>query len=115
MNKPNQNQVPIGVEVGDVMSTCWGYGMTNREFFQVTRIAGKRMIEVRRIASKVVETTGYLAGKVLPVKDEFVHDTILGTDQPVRRACKNGWVRIDEVRRAQKCDPEKTAYFNHCD
>jgi hypothetical protein len=86
-----------GLEVGDVLKTCWGYEQTNVEWFQVTALIGKRMVELREIAADA-EETGWLRGNTVPMVDSF-------KGEPIRRNATNGAVRIDDVRHAWKVEP----------
>lgn len=42
-----------GLEVGDVVSTCWGYDQTNVEYYKVTKLIGKTMVEIVEIGQQV--------------------------------------------------------------
>ncbi|TCM37738.1 hypothetical protein [Novosphingobium sp. ST904] len=81
-----------GLVVGDVLSTCWGYEQTNREWFEVTALIGKTMVEVREIAREI-EETDWQQGKTVPLVGKYI-------GEPLRRAAKGGRVRIDNVRLA---------------
>lgn len=81
-----------GVEVGDVLKTCWGYEQTNIEWFQITRLIGQSMVEIREIACDASETQ-WLQGKTVPLVDQF-------TGEPLRRVARDGAVKIDDVRTA---------------
>jgi len=59
------------LKVGDILSASWGYEQTNIEFYQVTRIVGKRMIEIRELAQDKYED-GFLQGTTSPVPDRFI-------------------------------------------
>jgi len=39
--------------VGDILYSAWGYDQTNVDFYEVTRLAGAKQIEIREIAQKV--------------------------------------------------------------
>jgi len=60
------------LKVGDVLSTSWGYDQTNVEFFQVTKLIGKAMVEVREIAQNS-EETGFMCGQCVPVYGKFLN------------------------------------------
>jgi len=59
------------LQVGDVLSTCWGYDQTNVEFFQVVRLIGASMVAVRELARET-EETGFMSGKCVPVLGKFI-------------------------------------------
>lgn len=88
----NRKNAARGLEIGDVVYTSWGYDQTNTEFFQVTDLIGKRMVELREIASSY-EATGYMQGNREAVKDEFIGD-------PIKRQARNGAVKICDTRSA---------------
>lgn len=59
------------LQVGSVLSTCWGYDQTNIEYFEVTKLIGNSMVEVREIAQESEETS-YMSGKCVPVPGNYV-------------------------------------------
>ncbi len=61
---------PHNMEVGHILEYSWGYEQTNIDFFQVVRTTPKG-VYIRPIASKHVDSTGYLQGKVVPDVDAF--------------------------------------------
>jgi hypothetical protein len=63
--------------VGDVLYNSWGYDQTNVDFFQVTAVIGKRMVEVRQLASQAAGT-GRDSGQCVPKPDQF-------TGEPMRK------------------------------
>jgi len=58
------------LKVGDILSGSWGYDQTNVTFAQVTKLVGSKMVEVRRINSKVVGDKGQEL-LVVPAKDSW--------------------------------------------
>lgn len=69
--------------VGDVLATCWGYEQTNVEYYQVTQLIGKCMVEIREIG-RMVEQTAWLQGDCVPAKDQFKGEPMR------RRVCEDG-------------------------
>ena len=59
------------LKVGDVLSTCWGYDQTNREFYQVVSLFGKSGVIVREIGTDGFETS-WAQGKKSPMVDNFI-------------------------------------------
>ncbi|MDE2022268.1 MAG: hypothetical protein KGI71_05160 [Patescibacteria group bacterium] len=59
------------LKVGDILKTNWGYDQTNIEYFQVTKLIGHSMVEVREIAQET-QDTGYLQGKCVPAPSHFI-------------------------------------------
>ena len=61
------------VKVGDIFVNSWGYDQTNIDYFQVTSKT-KKGIKIRAINSEVTET-GFMCGKSIPKKNNFVKDS----------------------------------------
>lgn len=57
-------------KVGDVFKCSWGYDQTNIDYYQVTRLIGKHMVEVREICSQS-DLTGFLQGECVPMPGNF--------------------------------------------
>lgn len=64
---------PHSLEVGHVFVASWGYDQTNVDYYQVVRIVGPRMVEVRKIRSRMVESGGEasMSGRAVPEIDDF--------------------------------------------
>jgi len=60
----------MGVEVGDIFVSSWGYDQTNVDFYQVTRLTAQS-VEVRAIASELVSGDGW-SGTVVAVPNAFL-------------------------------------------
>ncbi len=56
--------------VGDILSTCWGYEQTNREFYQVVAVSGMH-VTVREVAQARVSDF-HDQGRCAPQSDLFV-------------------------------------------
>ena len=83
-----------GLVVGDILSTCWGYDQTNREFFEVIGMIGSSMVELQEVG-QVSVATGFDSGKCVPQSGNF-------KGAPIRRKAVRGMVTIDDVRIATK-------------
>lgn len=62
-NKPNE------LKVGDILYSSWGYDQTNIDFFKVTKILGKRKIEIVEVGSKLTPSghcsmSGYVTADI---------------------------------------------------
>ncbi|RMC62509.1 hypothetical protein [Sinorhizobium meliloti] len=93
----DERKKPHGFEVGHILYASWGYEQTNIDFYQVTKIIGRHMVEVREV-SQIAADTGnepWMTGKVVPKLDAF-------TSEPMRRRVngRSKSVRIDKVRTA---------------
>lgn len=90
-----------GLDVGDVLSAIWGYDQTNYDYYEVTKLVGEKMVEVRKISQEIINTE-YMQGKCIPCAGEYI-------SEPMKRIAKNGGVKIDDVRYASKCDYTEVA------
>lgn len=91
--REERKAAPLGLAVGDIVNTCWGYDQTNREFFEVIEARGK-MVTLREVAQVSIRT-GHDYGRAVPQSGKFI-------GEPIRRRAHNGQVRIDDVRHASK-------------
>jgi hypothetical protein len=65
------NEKRIKLEVGHILHTNWGYDQTNVEFYQVTKLIGRAMVEIREIG-QCVDQTGFMTGNSTPKLDSFI-------------------------------------------
>jgi len=61
---------PHNLKVGDVLHGSWGYDQTNVEFWEVTKLIGKRMVEIRENVCESIET-GFMSGNAVPLAGKF--------------------------------------------
>jgi hypothetical protein len=93
---------PHSLNVGDVMSCSWGYDQTNVDYFEVTRLVGKRSVELRKIAC-MSEDTEFMQGVSAPAKGHYI-------DEPmIKRVDERNAVRIYRFASAYKLEPKKIA------
>ncbi|WP_297339182.1 hypothetical protein [Pseudophaeobacter sp.] len=61
------------VKVGDIFVSSWGYGQTNVDYYEVTNLIGKTMVEVRPISTTRVdgEENGWMSGASVPKAGAF--------------------------------------------
>jgi hypothetical protein len=59
------------LKVGDVLRTSWGYDQTNVEFFEVVKLIGRSMVEVRELEQER-EATGWEQGRCVPVPGKYL-------------------------------------------
>tara|TARA_R110000772_G_scaffold42318_2_gene98335 strand:- start:1703 stop:2362 length:660 start_codon:yes stop_codon:yes gene_type:complete len=76
-----------GLEVGDMLSAVWGYDQTNYNYYQVTKLVGNKMVEVREVA-QMIESTEYMQGNCVPVSGDYI-------GEPKKRVANNGGVKIN--------------------
>ena len=79
------------LQVGDILSTCWGYEQTNVEFYQVISKTGA-FCEVREIAKRSHDTA-YMQSEVSPKQNEFI-------GEPIRKKILDGYIMITSYIRA---------------
>jgi hypothetical protein len=83
--------------VGDILDASWGYDQTNVNFYEVTKILGSQMIELREIAQKEVKSDSG-ADYVIAVPGKYI-------SPPLRKRVSLGHgVRIDSSIYASKWD-----------
>lgn len=64
------------MNVGDVLSTSWGYEQTNVEFYQVIERNKKTGITIQEISSKKIDDTSWCSANVKPIKDSFIGEPL---------------------------------------
>jgi hypothetical protein len=103
-DKVQRNTFKHELKVGDIMVSSWGYEQTNVDFYQVTKTTLKS-VWVREISKlKGVEGDSSMAGKVMPIKDDF--------KGPEKRFLVNEYgIRIESYASAKKWDG-KPQYFS---
>jgi hypothetical protein len=57
-------------KVGDVVNTCWGYEQTNREYYEVIAVKGKK-VTIREIATKDHALTS-MSENVVPLVGQYI-------------------------------------------
>ena len=67
---PGSAAAKAGLKVGDVLSGSWGYDQTNVEFWEVTKLVGKRMVEIRELCCESIET-GFMSGNAVPLPGQY--------------------------------------------
>lgn len=78
-----------GLDLGDVLLCSWGYDQTNIDYFEVTKLIGNTMVEIRELAAESVETAS-MQGESVPLPGKYLDKT------PLRRIAKAGRVKIFE-------------------
>lgn len=89
------------LKYGDILRCSWGYDQTNVDFYQVTDLIGKTMVEIRPIAGDY-EETGFMSGTTTAIKGHF-------TGGPMRKRVSEGnSVRIASYASAYPHDGKPT-------
>ncbi len=90
-----EQKTPHDFKCGDVLCSIWGWEQTNVNFYQVVKIVGQRMIELRAIASRSENGTCWATGTATPAIGSF-------TGEPFRRLVTRGSVKIESYRSASR-------------
>lgn len=88
--------------LGDVLRASWGYDQTNIDYYEVTKVVGKRMVEIREIAQEREDSQQWATGKCVPVPGKYI-------SQPMRKAARENGVRIASYAWANKVAPKIVA------
>lgn len=86
------------LEKGDVLRASWGYEQTNVDYFLITGLIGKTMVEVVEIGAEIIET-GSMTGNCIPDLNNII-------SEPMRRKATNSSVKINESVYASKMEPK---------
>lgn len=91
------------LKAGDVLCCSWGYDQTNIDYYEVTRLIGARMVEIRAIGAESVES-GNMTGECVPRPGHYI-------GEPMRKAvCDDGQsVRIASYAWAHKIEAREVA------
>jgi hypothetical protein len=89
------------VVVGSILKACWGYDQTTIDFFKVTALIGKTMVEVVEIGATQSESGG-MNGLCVPDPEKII-------GKPMRRKCDGDKVKIDDSVRAYLMEPKEIA------
>ena len=69
-DKAEARAKPHALVVGDVLRSSWGYDQTNIDYYEVTRLIGSQMVEVREIGGQSSED-GFLQGDSVPTPGAY--------------------------------------------
>jgi hypothetical protein len=94
------------LEVGDILYSSWGYDQTNIDFYKVKRLAGKTMVELVPIESKLAETL-----QNSPYQDMVVPYPA-NEGKPFRRKIQGDYVRLNSYSGASLWDGKPLAQTN---
>lgn len=100
-------KVERALEVGDILSSSWGYNMTIVTFYRVTELVGAKSVRVAKISS-ICEETGWMSGKALPNLD----DKGEALDRTFR--VNGNGIKISSSESAYKWEG-RACYYNHAD
>jgi hypothetical protein len=87
-----------GLDVGDILKASWGYDQTNIDYYEVTALIGKTMVEIRPLAQERCETLS-MQGKCVPLPGQY-------HGKPSRHVAKDGSIRLTSYSWANKIEPQ---------
>lgn len=90
---------PHGLEVGDVLRSSWGYDQTNIDFYEVVKLVGASMVEIRELEQAATYSGQNMTGKCVPLPGSYKGD-------PMRKRASEGSVRIASYAWAHKVEPQ---------
>ena len=99
--KASRDAAPVGLEVGDVLRSSWGYDQTNIDYYEVTKRIGQRTVELRKIAARSIEDAS-MQGQCSPKPGEYI-------GEPFRKQARDGGVRIASYAHAFRVEPTVVA------
>lgn len=92
------------LKAGDVLRCSWGYDQTNIDYYEVTRLIGARMVEIRAIGAESVNDGGLaMTGDCVPRPGHYI-------GAPMRKAVSDydgQSVRIASYASAHKIEPRE--------
>ena len=86
-----------GLEVGNVLRASWGYDQTNINYYEVTKLVGLKMVEIREIAQESKETA-WATGDCVPMPGKYIEPVM-------RKHASVGTVRIESYMFARRVAP----------
>ncbi|WP_059759041.1 hypothetical protein [Thiobacillus denitrificans] len=92
------------LQVGDVLRSSWGYDQTNIDYYEVTKLIGARMVELREIGAESVGGDHYMTGDCVPKPGHY-------TGEAKRHmVCDDGQsVKVRSFAWANKIEPRDVA------
>lgn len=81
---------PHTLKLGDILESSWGYDQTNIDFYEITRLIGTTMVEIRELAQERKETH-FMQGDCTPVPGHYI-------SEPTRHRIAGGTTNAVKVR-----------------
>jgi hypothetical protein len=106
--RKDERKAPHTIKVGDIMYTSWGYEQTNVDWYQVTKLIGSRMVELRKIYGSSTPDNLPDRGTTVPIKDAFIDGV-----KPIRKLVTNNSVNIASYARAWAWDGKSKYYSTY--
>lgn len=99
--RANQKAKQQAVKVGDIFRSSWGYDQTNVDYYQITKLVGKTMVELIEVAQEAYDLTS-MSGKCIPKPDEFIGEMM-------RKKINGDHIKISSSQYAYLETPEVVA------
>ena len=64
----------VALDVGDVMVSSWGYDQTNIDYYQVTKLVGKKSVALREIDKNSLNSVISMTGTCTPLPYSFISE-----------------------------------------
>lgn len=102
-----ERQKPHTLKLGDILYSSWGYDQTNIDFYEVTALIGKSMVELRQLCVDTTET-GFMSGSTTPRLGVYRDETRLR-----RKVSGNNSVSIESYAGAYPWDgkPKSCSWY----
>lgn len=95
--KQERREYAHDYKVGDILVSSWGYDQTNIDYYQVTRVIGPQMIEMREIGKEFKGTHGQ-SDIVVPAEGRFEGPAMR------KKVSPGGYVRLTSYSSASRWD-----------
>jgi hypothetical protein len=89
---------PHSLKVGSILRSSWGYDQTNIDYYEVTKLIGQQMVEIREIEQTSYEN-GWLRGRCAPLPGAF-------KGEPMRKRARDNSVKIASYAYAFLIEPK---------
>jgi hypothetical protein len=106
--RKDERKAPHTIKVGDIMYSSWGYEQTNVDWYQVTKLIGSKMVEIKQIRGSRTQDELGDRGTVMPVKDSFINDA-----KPIRKIVSNNKIKIASYTNAWIWDGKSKYYSTY--
>jgi hypothetical protein len=97
------NPVDLGVKVGDIFYSSWGYDQTNVDFYEVVGLTGAS-VKVREVAQERLSSDGYGSDQVVPVPGYYIGEVMTKRISDARHWNGTASIKISQSRFAYLWD-----------
>ena len=97
------NPVDLGVKVGDIFYSSWGYDQTNVDFYEVVGLTGAS-VKVREVAQERLSSDGYGSDQVVPVPGDYIGEVMTKRISDARHWSGTASIKISQSTSAYLWD-----------